>query len=100
MSRLSIEIPDDLHRQVKAQASLQGLSMRDYVLKILGVSSAANSDPESGEVSAEPQASADAQRVEPESMRELLLNRPWQGSMTKAEIDAYIAEERASWNDD
>ncbi|HET7313226.1 hypothetical protein [Salinisphaera sp.] len=35
MSRLSIEIPDDVHRQIKAQASLRGLSMRDYVLRRL-----------------------------------------------------------------
>ncbi len=35
MSRLSIEIPDDVHRQIKAQASLRGLSMREYVLRRL-----------------------------------------------------------------
>lgn len=37
MSRLSIEIPEDMHRQLKAQASLRGLSMRDYVLRQLKI---------------------------------------------------------------
>lgn len=45
MSRLSIEIPDDMHRQLKAQASLRGLSMRDYVMRRLKVGGM----PDSGE---------------------------------------------------
>lgn len=35
MSRLSIEIPKELHRRLKAQASLHGVSMREYVLRRL-----------------------------------------------------------------
>lgn len=35
MSRLSIEISADMHRQLKAQASLRGLSLREYVLRQL-----------------------------------------------------------------
>lgn len=35
MSRLSIEIPEDLHRAIKSQASLRGLSLREYVLRRL-----------------------------------------------------------------
>lgn len=83
MSRLSIEIPDDMHRQLKAQASLRGLSMREYVLRRLR--------PESGAVqpgSGDPVSAWD------------WLDQPSFGTRTKAEIDAYIAEERASWNDD
>jgi hypothetical protein len=32
MSRLSIELPEALHRAIKAEASLRGMSLRDYVL--------------------------------------------------------------------
>ncbi len=38
MSRLSIDIPDELHRAIKSEASLRGLSLRDYVLRRLGTS--------------------------------------------------------------
>src|SRR5699024_115391 len=38
MSRLSVEIPDRVHQQIKAQASLNGLSLREYVLQRLGLS--------------------------------------------------------------
>lgn len=30
---------------------------------------------------------------------QFLMNRPWQGTRTKKEIDTQIAEERASWGD-
>lgn len=83
MSRLSIEIPDDMHRQLKAQASLRGLSMREYIMRRLR--------PEAGAVQ--------AQSGDPASAWDWL-DRPSFGTRTKAEIDAYIAEERASWNDD
>ena len=33
MSRLSIELTAQQHKQIKALAALQGLSIRDYVLK-------------------------------------------------------------------
>lgn len=83
MSRLSIEIPDDMHRQLKAQASLRGLSMREYVLRRLR--------PESGDIESEPD--------RPNSVWNWL-DRPSLGTRTKAEIDTYIAEERASWHDE
>jgi len=31
---------------------------------------------------------------------DFLRNRPWQGTRTREEIDAHLAEERASWDDD
>ena len=34
-----------------------------------------------------------------EDIWDLILNRPWQGSRTKQDIDAQINEERASWDD-
>ncbi|MDT0619223.1 hypothetical protein RM531_12125 [Salinisphaera sp. P385] len=98
MSRLSVEIPDSLHQQIKAQASLQGLSLREYVLQRLGFASGRKN--RQLEMTAAPAGGQPGQRAEPGTIRELLENRPWQGTMTKAEIDAYIAEERASWNDD
>ncbi len=33
MTRLNFSIPVDLHRKIKAAASLEGKSMRDYVLE-------------------------------------------------------------------
>lgn len=46
---------------------------------------------------------AEYQRLVPkpegaESMWDFLLDRSWQGSRTKHDIDAQIAEERASWD--
>lgn len=94
MRRLSIELPESLHQQIKAQASLEGISMRDYVLQRLGLPEARTlrypQSPESAEA---------ATRPDPGSMRELIESRPWRGDKTKAEIDAQIAEERASWPD-
>lgn len=99
MSRLSIEIPDDLHQQIKANASLRGLTMRDFVLERLGVSVRGAKTPQNHP--AKPyRGNADDPTPAPGSVLELLENRPWQGTRTKAEIDAYIAEERASWGDD
>lgn len=120
MSRLSIEIPEDLHRQLKAQASLRGLSMREYVMRRLkAVGSPDGNKPrrrfsQSGlasiwaerddrEMRAHGSALTGRQPDEPPapgSMLELLENRPWHGTMTKAEIDAYVAEERAGWDVD
>lgn len=101
MSRLSIEIPDDLHQQIKANASLRGLSLRDFVLQRLGLPVNAGQSPATGtEKDVVPgDRQADGPPA-PGSMLELLENRPWQGTMTKAEIDACIAEERASWGDE
>lgn len=99
MSRLSIEIPDSLHQRIKAQASLQGMSLRDYVLQRLGYA-VDGKNVRAAEAVAAPGPGPRERPAEPGSMRELLENRPWRGTMTKAEIDAYIAEERASWNDD
>lgn len=31
---------------------------------------------------------------------DLILNRPWQGSRSKEDIDAQIREERAAWDDE
>ncbi len=36
----------------------------------------------------------------PNSVWEFIRNRPWRGTKTKAEIDAIIAKERASWSED
>lgn len=94
MRRLSIELTESLHQQIKAQASLQGLSMRAYVLQKLGLSGDRSSRPAETSMRTDLGASA-----EPGSMRELILNRPWQGEKTKAEIDAQIAEERADWHE-
>jgi len=33
MSRLSIEIPDHQHQQIKAMAAINGLSLKDYILE-------------------------------------------------------------------
>ncbi|GAB3671856.1 hypothetical protein [Salinisphaera aquimarina] len=87
MRRLSIELPESLHQQIKAQASIEGLSMRAYVLQRLGVSSDRQTQA--------PPVIADYARG---SMRELIHSREWRGTRTPAEIDAQIAEERASWS--
>lgn len=44
MSRLSIDIPDELHRAIKSEASLKGLSLRDYVLRRLNTSNPTGPD--------------------------------------------------------
>lgn len=98
MSRLSIEIPDTVHQQLKATASLRGMSLRDYVLQQLDVSGEPEALPESEATGRN--APYGGEQPARDSMLELVRNRPWNGTMTKAEIDAYIAEERASWNDD
>lgn len=92
MRRLSIELPESLHQQVKAEASLKGLSMRAYVLQRLGLTN-------DRAVAADDNTS---QRLhdsdyESGSMRELLHSRNWRGERTRAEIDAQVAEERAGW---
>lgn len=92
MSRLSIEIPDAVHRQIKAQASLQGISIREYVLRRLRI------DPHAQTAQAEKD-DTPAKEDYPASIWGWL-ERPTRGTRTKEEIDAYIAEERASWNDD
>lgn len=33
MSRLNIAIPEELHRQIKAAASLQGKTIKDYIIE-------------------------------------------------------------------
>ncbi len=33
MSRLSIEIPDHQHQQIKAMAAMSGLSIKDYIIE-------------------------------------------------------------------
>lgn len=35
MPRIHYEIPDDLHRQAKAEAALQGLTLRDFLIQAL-----------------------------------------------------------------
>lgn len=94
MRRLSIELPESLHQQIKAQASLAGLSMRAYVLRQLGMS-----NDETPRPAASLARGKSATAAEPGTMRELLLHRPWRGEKTKAEIDAQIAEERAVWHE-
>lgn len=99
MSRLSIEIPDDVHRQIKAQASLRGLSMREYVLRQI-TSAASNDSGKSREhFSQSGLAGIWSDRDVSDSVWDWL-DRPSLGTRTKAEIDEYIADERARWNDD
>lgn len=35
VARIHYEIPDDLHRQVKAEAAMRGLTLKDYVIEAL-----------------------------------------------------------------
>lgn len=35
MPRIHYEIPDELHRQAKAEAALQGVTLRDFLIKAL-----------------------------------------------------------------
>lgn len=35
VARIHYEIPDDLHRQVKATAALQGRTLKDFVIRAL-----------------------------------------------------------------
>jgi predicted HicB family RNase H-like nuclease len=35
MPRIHYEIPDDLHRQAKAEAALQGVTLRDFLIEAL-----------------------------------------------------------------
>ncbi len=35
MPRINVELPDNLHRRVKAAAALAGMSLRDYVVAVL-----------------------------------------------------------------
>ena len=92
MRRLSIELPESLHQQIKSQASLEGVSMRAYVLRRLDLPV-----DEAGEPSCSQPAEA---RHTSGSMRELIHNRHWRGTRTPAEIQAQVAEERASWSVD
>ncbi len=94
MRRLSIEVPDTLHQQIKARASLEGLSMRAYILQRLEWTDTAESESASS-----PPRSVQTSTPAPGSMRELLEARPWHGEKTQAEIDAQIAEERAAWSE-
>lgn len=94
MSRLSIEIPEPVHREIKARASLLGLSMQEYVLQHLLVPT--KLQPQAGQVRDEANTDTDPAT----SIWGLISDRPWQGTKTKAEIDAIIAEERASWGED
>ena len=33
MVRINIEIPDDLHRNAKSQASLNGIKLKEFIIK-------------------------------------------------------------------
>lgn len=35
VARIHYEIPDDLHRRVKAEAAMQGVTLKDYVIAAL-----------------------------------------------------------------
>jgi predicted HicB family RNase H-like nuclease len=35
MPRIHYEIPDDLHRRAKAEAALQGVTLRDFLIEAL-----------------------------------------------------------------
>jgi hypothetical protein len=92
MRRLSIEIPDTVHRQIKLQATLEGVTIREYVLRRLRIESQQMKDDS-------PETNAPAANAYPDTIQGWL-NRPTRGTRSKAEIDAYIAEERAGWHDD
>lgn len=42
MPRIHYEIPDELHRQAKAEAALQGVTLRDFLIKALERAVASN----------------------------------------------------------
>ncbi len=35
MVRIHYELPDDLHRRVKAAAAMEGLTLKDYLFQVL-----------------------------------------------------------------
>ena len=35
VARIHYEIPDDLHRRVKAAAAMRGMTLKDYLVEIL-----------------------------------------------------------------
>ena len=35
MARIHYEIPEDIHRRAKAEAALQGITLRDFVIQAL-----------------------------------------------------------------
>lgn len=36
MTWIRLELPDLLHRRLKAEAAMAGMTLRDYLLKVLG----------------------------------------------------------------
>lgn len=45
VARIHYEIPDDLHRQVKAEAALRGMTLKDFLIAALEASVRASRDP-------------------------------------------------------
>jgi|GEM_PF-5605054 hypothetical protein len=35
VARIHYEIPDDLHRRVKAAAAMRGMTLKDYIVEVL-----------------------------------------------------------------
>jgi predicted DNA binding CopG/RHH family protein len=35
VARIHYEIPDDLHRRVKATAAMRGMTLKDYIVEVL-----------------------------------------------------------------
>ena len=46
VARIHYEIPDDLHREVKARAAIEGKTLKQYLIDALSVSVGHTPDPE------------------------------------------------------
>jgi predicted DNA binding CopG/RHH family protein len=42
VARIHYEIPDDLHRRVKAAAAMRGMTLKDYIVEVLNQAVAAD----------------------------------------------------------
>ncbi len=48
MARIHYEVPDDLHRKAKAAAAMQGVTLKDFVIKALDEAVKTTSEPAKG----------------------------------------------------
>ena len=44
VARIHIEVPDDLHRRAKAAAAMQGVTLKDFVIRALEDAIKANAE--------------------------------------------------------
>lgn len=56
VARIHYEIPDELHRQVKAQAALRGMTLKDYLIAALEASLQVSRHPGAGKGRGDPTA--------------------------------------------